>query len=107
LPSTPVFHQLLAQIIWYFIEGVSLRFGEYPVLTSQGFKRYTVTLSDRDLVFYQSEVSERWWVEVTNENYLDNKTKTKALLACTEKDYESATRDKIPERWYNAVRRLH
>jgi hypothetical protein len=105
LPSTPVFHQLLAQIIWYFIEGVSLRFGEYPVLTSQGFKRYTVTLSDRDLVFYQSQVSERWWVEVTNENYLDNKTKTTALLPCNLREYQDACNDILPERWWKATKR--
>ena len=39
--------------------------------------------------------------------YLNNKTKTKTLLACTEKDYESAILDVIPDRWYNAIKRLH
>jgi hypothetical protein len=46
-------------------------------------------------------------MELTNDSHLDNKSKTIALLACTEKDYESATLDIIPERWYNAVRRMH
>lgn len=105
LPSTAVFHKLLAQIVWYFIEGVSLRFGEYPVATSQGFKRYTVTLSDRDLVFYQSELSERWWVEITNENYLDNKSKTTALLPCNHREYQDACNDILPERWWKATKR--
>ena len=105
LPSTLIFHKLLAQIVWYFIEGVNLRFGEYPVLTSQGFKRYTVTLSDRDLVFYQSELSERWWVEITNENYLDNKSKTMALLPCSHREYQDACNDILPERWWKATKR--
>ncbi len=105
LPSTAIFHKLLAQIIWYFIEGVSLRFGEYPVLTSQGFKRFTVTMSDRDLVFYQSEISERWWVEITNENYLDNKSKTTALLPCNHQEYKDACNDILPERWWKATKR--
>ena len=105
LPSTQIFHKLLAQIIWYFIEGVSLRFGEYPVLTSQGFKRFTVTMSDRDLVFYQSEVSERWWVEITNENYLDNKSKSTALLPCNRQEYQDACNDVLPERWWKATKR--
>ena len=105
LPSTSIFHQLLSQIVWYFIEGVNLRFGEYPVLTSQGYKRYTVTLSDRDLVFFQSEISERWWVEITNENYLDNKSKTTALLSCNRKEYEDACNDILPERWWKATKR--
>ena len=98
---------LIAQMIWYFIEGVQYRFGEYPVNTKDEFLKFTVTLSDQTMVFFKSEKSQRWWMELTNDSHLDNKTKTKALLACTEKDYESATRDKIPERWYNAVRRLH
>ena len=107
LVSTPMMEKLLAQMIWYFIEGVQYRFGEYPVNTKDEFLKFTVALSDQTMVFFKSEKSQRWWMELTNDSHLDNKTKTKALLACTEKDYESATRDKIPERWYNAVRRLH
>ena len=41
LLNTTVSHQLLAQIIWYFIEGFSSRYDEYPVLTSSGFTKYT------------------------------------------------------------------
>ena len=37
LLNTTVSHQLLAQIVWYFIEGFSSRFDEYPVLTSSWF----------------------------------------------------------------------
>ena len=107
LVSTPMMEKLLAQMIWYFIEGVQYRFGEYPVNTKEDFLKFTVALSDQTMDFFKSEKSQRWWMELTNDSPLDNKTKTKALLACTEKDYTSATRDKIPERWYNAIRRLH
>ena len=105
IPSTPMTNQLLAQMIWYFIEGVQYRFEEYPVNTND-FSKYSVTLSDQIMVFYKSENSQRWWMELTNNSHLNNKTKTKALLACTEKDYQEATHDKIPERWYNAMKRI-
>ena len=105
IPSTPMTNQLLAQMIWYFIEGVQYRFEEYPVNTND-FSKYSVTLSDQIMVFYKSESSQRWWMELTNNSHLNNKTKTKALLACTEKDYQEATHDKIPERWYNAMKRI-
>ncbi|MDC1218092.1 formimidoylglutamase [Flavobacteriaceae bacterium] len=105
IPSTPMTNQLLAQMIWYFIEGVQYRFEEYPVNTND-FSKYSVTLSDQIMVFYKSENSQRWWMELTNNSHLNNKTKTKALLACTEKDYREATHDKIPERWYNAMKRI-
>ena len=105
LPSSPIFHQLLSQIIWYFIEGYSLRFGEYPINTNDGFTKYIVTLSGRDLVFYNSEVSKRWWVELTNENFMDNKLKRTTLLPCTKQDYDTACADELPDRWWKASRR--
>ena len=43
--------KLLAQMIWYFIEGVQYRFDEYPVNTNEGFLKYTVALSNQNLVF--------------------------------------------------------
>src|SRR5210317_1960072 len=107
LPSTPMMNQLLAQMVWYFIEGFSLRFDEYPVAVNDGFLKYTIPLSNQTMVFYKSEKSERWWLELTNDSHLNNKSKKATLLACREKDYKSATQDNIPERWYNAVRRMH
>ena len=107
LPSTPMMNQLAAQMVWYFIEGVQYRFDEYPVNTNEGFLKYSVTLSNQTIVFYKSEKSNRWWMELTNDTYLDNKTKTSALLACTKNDYESASQDIIPERWYNAIKRIN
>ena len=105
LPSSPIFHQLLSQMIWYFIEGYSLRFGEYPINTNDGFTKYIVTLSGRELVFYNSEVSKRWWVELTNENFMDNKLKRTTLLPCTKQDYDTACADELPDRWWKASRR--
>ena len=105
IPSTPMTDQLLAQMIWYLIEGVQLRFDEYPVNTKD-FLKYSVTLSDQIMVFYKSDKSNRWWMELTNNSHLNNKTKSTTLLACTEKDYLDAMEDKIPERWYNAVKRI-
>lgn len=105
IPSTPMTDQLLAQMIWYLIEGVQLRFDEYPV-NKKDFLKYSVTLSDQIMVFYKSDKSNRWWMELTNNSHLNNKTKSTTLLACTEKDYLDAMQDKIPERWYNAVKRI-
>jgi hypothetical protein len=107
LPSTPMMDKLLAQMVWYFIEGFSLRFNEYPVSVNQGFIKYSVTLLNQTMIFYKSEKSHRWWMELTNDSHLNNKTKKATLIACTENDYESAMQDNVPERWYNAVRRMH
>ncbi len=100
-----LFDKLIAQILWYFIEGFNCRFDEYPVLTSQGYGKYTVTLSDRELVFYQSEKSKRWWIEITNQDYLNNKMKRSTLLSCTHQDYLDACNDKLPDRWWKEIKR--
>ena len=105
LPSTNIFHNLLAQIVWYFIEGVSCRFNEDPILIKDGFVKYIVTLSDRELVFYKSNISKRWWLEIKNENYIDNKLKRSTLLPCTKADYTAACNDILPERWLKASKR--
>ncbi|MGB2085986.1 MAG: formimidoylglutamase [Flavobacteriaceae bacterium] len=105
LPNTIIFHKLMAQMVWYFVEGVQCRFDEYPVATSHGFIRYTVQMSDRELVFHKSNKSQRWWIELQKENYLDNKTKTNTLLSCTHQDYLDACNDILPDRWWRATKR--
>ena len=105
LPNSNVFNQLLSQIIWYFIEGYSCRFEEYPLHTSKGFTKYTVALSDMEMIFFQSEKSNRWWLEVINHSYLNNKNKTTTLLPCTHQDYLDACNDKIPDIWWKAIKR--
>jgi len=105
LSNSTIFHKLLAQIIWYFIEGVNNRFDEYPVATSQGFMRYTVQMSDRELGFFKSNKSQRWWMEMNTENYLDNKSNRSALLSCTHQDYLDACNDVLPDRWWKASKR--
>ena len=69
-------------------------------------KKFTVQLSDRDLIFHQSQKSKRWWVEIVIKSYLDNKIKSNTLLSCTYEDYLNACDDKLPERWIKASRRL-
>ena len=60
-----------------------------------------------EIIFYKSNKSQRWWMELINDNITNNKFKTSTLLPCTEQDYEEAMKDKIPERWFNAIKRLH
>ena len=57
------------------------------------------------MIFFQSEKSNRWWLEITNDSYLNNKNKTTALLPCTHKDYLDACNDKIPDMWWKAIKR--
>lgn len=95
-------HDLLAQIMWYFVEGYSLRNGEYPVNIDDSYTRYTVAQEDTDVVFYKSGLSKRWWMEMPFSSLVDNKPVQHTLLSCTESEYQEACRGNLPDRWLKA-----
>ncbi len=96
---------LIAQMIWYFIEGVNLRVKDYPFSTKESYQKFTVILEDDDpIIFYKSNKSGRWWIEINVIS--NNKYKRHALIPCTCKDYEEAMNQNIPDRWYKAMRKM-
>lgn len=97
--------QMIAQIIWYFIEGLSFRIKEYPSSKSEDFTKFTVPTDTEELIFFKSHVTERWWVEVPTILAKHTKTNSVALLPCTEEDYLDACNQNIPERWFKAYRK--
>ncbi|MCL6273794.1 formimidoylglutamase [Muricauda sp. 2012CJ35-5] len=97
--------QMIAQIIWYFIEGISFRVTEFPSSKSEDFTKFTVPTDTEELVFYKSHITERWWVEVPSILPEHTKTNSVALLPCTEEDYLDACNQIIPERWFKAYRK--
>ncbi|WKB82259.1 formimidoylglutamase [Cellulophaga omnivescoria] len=97
--------QLVAQIIWYFIEGFNFRVQELPYLNKEAFTKYIVPSDLEELVFYKSNLTERWWVEVPSILNSYNKNEMPALLPCTKADYVEATNQNIPERWFKAFKK--
>ncbi len=95
---------LVAQIIWYFIEGISFRSQEYPFGTKDNYIKYTVAL-EQEMVFYKSNKTERWWIEVPFFSNKHNKYKNAALFPCSHADYLVACNGEIPERWWKAQRK--
>jgi arginase family enzyme len=91
---------LIAQIVWYFIEGVQFRSNEYPYGTKNNYTKYIVTLDD-ELVFFKSNITERWWIEIK----IHNKYKKTTLLPCTHNDYLAACNGEVPERWWKSQRK--
>jgi hypothetical protein len=55
---------LIAQILWYFIEGVNCRVMDSNFYNEDDFQKYTVLIDDQELVFLKSVKSSRWWVEI-------------------------------------------
>ena len=92
---------LIAQIIWYFIEGYNYRSNEYPFGTREHFIKYIVPIDDEELIFFKSNTSERWWIEIPYSD-VNNKLKRNTLLPCSNEDYVMATQQEIPNRWWKA-----
>ncbi len=94
---------LAAQIIWYFIDGFSLKIKEDPQKSFS--KKFIVNLSSisQDIVFYKSLKTERWWIEMP---YINPLTANNYLISCSYNDYQMACNNEIPDRWWKAFHRL-
>ncbi|WP_333599472.1 formimidoylglutamase [Flavobacterium sp.] len=96
---------LVSQIIWYFIEGVNYRSNEYPFGTRENYLKYIVPLETEELVFYKSNKTDRWWIEINFFSGQHNKLKKNTLLPCSHEEYLTACNQEIPERWWKAQRK--
>ncbi|WP_106790756.1 formimidoylglutamase [Aquimarina sp. Aq78] len=93
---------LIAQMIWYFVEGINYRSNEVNIKNLKTTLHYNVPIEDEILSFYKSVMTGRWWIEIPFISSGNNKLKRHTLLPCTYNDYERACNQEIPERWYKA-----
>jgi arginase family enzyme len=96
---------LIAQMLWYFIEGVNCRVLDDDFSQESSFQKYTVIVENEELVFYKSTQTGRWWIEIPFSSNVNNKLKRHTLLPCMHQDYLEACENKIPERWYKAFKK--
>jgi hypothetical protein len=93
---------LVAQMLWYFIEGFDGRVSDDISLSSSDFQKYITLVKDYELVFYKSLKTGRWWIDIPFLTSVNNKLKNKTLLPCDKKDYDLACSNILPERWFKA-----
>ncbi|HLW08854.1 MAG TPA: hypothetical protein VKX35_00520, partial [Fermentimonas sp.] len=93
---------LLAQVLWYFIEGVNFRMDDGNFENDKDYLTYKVPVEEEVLVFKKSNTTERWWIELPLISNVNNKSKRHTLLPCTREDYEKACSLELPERWIKA-----
>ncbi len=93
---------LVAQIVWYFIEGVNFRVEDGDFENERLFTSYKVPIEDEILEFKKSNKTERWWIVLPFISNVNNKLKSRTLLPCTYGEYLGACNQEIPERWLKA-----
>ena len=100
---------LASQMVWYFLDGVAGRKSDYPVSSTENYLKYNVTFEDNDhlVVFYKSDKSDRWWMEVPFPNEHKSKYVRHHLVPCSYKDYQTACKGDIPDRWWQTYNKLH
>lgn len=87
----------LAEMVWYFLEGFSLRQNDYPTTENRDdFTRYIVHLENYDdLIFLCHKTSGKWWMEIAEH-----------FIPCAKNDYDMAMRNELPDRWWQFYQKL-
>lgn len=100
--------QLLAQMIWYFVDGYYHRSQDFPGEDADAFIRFTVKVSGHDdgIVFYKSKQSGRWWMEIDCSPVVKAKFGHHYIVPCDYSDYTTASADEIPDRWWQMYQKL-
>ncbi len=99
---------LVAQMIWYFIEGFNQRKGDYPVCGKKNYIKYRVNIDDfkDEILFYKSDKSGRWWIEIPYPNSDMSKFQRHLLVPCTYEVYQDALRNEMPSLWWKTYQKL-
>jgi len=101
---------LVAQMIWYFLEGFYTRKNDFPDRKrkdSGSYIKYVVSMEEfkNEIIFYKSKVSDRWWMEVPCQG-LQSKYERQFLVPCSYKDYQAACNEELPEKWWQVYQKF-
>ena len=99
---------LVAEIIWHFLEGFSLRIGDFPSgkKLAINFNKYLVPIDQGDyqFIFYKSKLSGRWWMSSITDSVSSNLPET--IVPCSYQDYLDAVDGRVPSRMTRLLRLL-
>ena len=97
---------LLAEMLWYFIDGYKIRKNELNP-NMKDCAKYTVSFEDgkNEITFYKSQSSGRWWMGVPFRKE-GEKEPQNYYVACSYRDYEIANQGEIPEKWLKNAKKF-
>lgn len=99
---------LIAEMIWYFIEGFSSRQDDIPTLESTDFIRYNVQIGEgqENLIFLCHKISGKWWMDMSFMKADDNRFERHHFIPCSKEDYDQAMRNELPDKWWQFYQKL-
>ena len=99
---------LVAQMIWYFVDGVYNRKRDFPLNPKSQYLIYKTSLKhdEHELVFVKSKKSDRWWMQVL---YPASGSKNERfhLVPCQYDDYKTAVSGEMPDLWWRTFQKLN
>lgn len=99
--------QLIAQMVWCFIDGYYSRKNDAPPIPKSSYITYRATLEGDayELVFIKSKKSDRWWMQVP---YFGSKSVNERyyLVPCRYEDYKQAVDGEMPDLWWKTHQKL-
>ena len=99
---------LVAQMIWYFIEGFANRKNDFPFQSPKDYTKFRVMLHDDryEIIFYKSHKSDRWWMEVPYPVGANLPFERHYTVPCSYEEYQQACQDEMPDRWWKTFQKL-
>ena len=100
--------QLVAQMIWFFVEGFYNRPKDFPFKDEDDYMKYRVNITDHkeELTFFKSKKTDRWWMEIPLPSEQRMKYQRHYLVPCSYQDYQTACNNDIPDRWWMVYQKL-
>ncbi len=97
---------LLAEMLWYFIDGYKIRKHELNP-NMKDCSKYTVAFEDgkNEIAFYKSQSSGRWWMGVPFKKEGEEDMQN-YFVACSYRDYQIANQGEIPEKWLKTLNKF-
>lgn len=99
IPAQDV-HQMTAKqishLIWYTMDGIQRGKQETSMEDRNAFNEFTLAFAEVETIFLQSKKTGRWWMQLHDGKY----------IACSYRDYLTASNNDIPERWLRAAERI-
>ena len=90
-----IMNSLLAEAVWYVIDGYNSRINENPKDDSDDFVYYYIEVDNYKFKFYKSLLTDRWWVEFINDELISVE---KDIISCTANDYFNCKNSIISDR---------
>jgi len=100
--------QLVAQMIWYFLDGYANRQNDIPDKNSSDFIQYRVWLEDykEELLFMKSKKTDRWWIDIPVKRKTGKGKLKYPYTPCSYADYQQALNQELPDRWWKLQQKL-